>query len=357
MAMSNNEGQVDAVQGPAEEFDPLSEMLSEMLGSETETDIGDSDGAVVVDLPEPVETFEPVEVTVETDAALEDVVEEPISLNPAAEAVDEAVVLLLPPVVAQPAEAASAEPEVPARVEDEPVFVYVDEQSGERTVPLPEVAPAPEPEIVGVVAQPEPPVIVSEPEAEAELQTNDPASLDAVISEIDRETAQASHEDFDFEERHAEAQRATRESCIVFLLDGTGYAIPIRNVLELDAMPRITAVPNVPGFVRGITNLRGEIIAVLDLRTLLGMDRNDAPARGRILIVRTADQLIAALAVDDVRGAASLALGELVQPAIPLQGKVARVLMGVGEHQNQVLNVLDVDKLFRTPEIQQFAAN
>jgi chemotaxis signal transduction protein len=96
---------------------------------------------------------------------------------------------------------------------------------------------------------------------------------------------------------------------------------------------------------------------VLDLRTLLGMERTDAPQRGRILIVRSTDQLSAALAVDDVRGAASLALGELMQPASPIQGKVARVLMGVGEHQDQVLNVLDVDKLFRTPEIQQFAAN
>ena len=355
--MSVNEGPLDAVQGPPEEFDPLSEMLSEMLGSEVEVELetatDDPDSAVVVDLPEPVETFEPVEVAVAADAASETAVEEPV--GPESPAVDDAVIVVAPAPMEELLEELPAEPESPIDFEDEPVVVYVEEQPAEvmaadqpeeAPVVAPDLAPPSEPEISDVFAQPE-----------TSLDTTEAPGLDAVVDEIDRETALAPQEDFDFGAHSREAERAPRESCIVFLLDGTGYAIPIRNVLELDAMPRITVVPNVPGFVRGITNLRGEIVAVLDLRTLLGMQRTDASQRGRILIVRTADQLSAALAVDDVRGAASLALGELVQPASPIQGKVARVLMGVGEHQNQVLNVLDVDKLFRTPEIQQFAAN
>jgi purine-binding chemotaxis protein CheW len=125
----------------------------------------------------------------------------------------------------------------------------------------------------------------------------------------------------------------------------------------MDAVPRITVVPNVPAFVRGVTNLRGEIVAVLDLRTLLGLDRADSAERGRILIVRTTDQQTAALAVDEVRGTTELSLADLVQPASPIHGKVSSVLLGVGDHQKQVLNVLDVDKLFGTQEIRQLATN
>jgi len=351
--MSNNEGQIDAVQGPAEEFDPLSEMLSEMLGSEVEVEMDaagdDADGVGVVDLPEPVETFEPVEVAAAEEAPSDATVME-APMAPESAPAEEAIILVSP-LVTQPAmeaapEETAAEPEVSTGIDVEPVVVFVEEQPAEV--------------VVAGQQREELPAIVVQAKPEPALETSTPSGspgLEDVISEIDRETGLAPREEFEFVANQADGQRASRESCIVFLLDGTGYAIPIRNVLELDAMPRVTAVPNVPAFVRGITNLRGEIVAVLDLRSLLGMERTGAPQRGRILIVRSTDQLSAALAVDDVRGAASLALGELVQPASPIQGKVARVLMGVGEHQDQVLNVLDVDKLFRTPEIQQFAAN
>jgi purine-binding chemotaxis protein CheW len=143
----------------------------------------------------------------------------------------------------------------------------------------------------------------------------------------------------------------------VFLLAGTRYAIPIRNVMEMDTMPRTTWVPNVPSFVRGVTNVRGEIISVLDLRSLFGLERWEFAERGRILIVRTADQQTAALAVDEVRGTASLSLHALETPTGPIHDKVMSLLLGVGEYQDQVLNVLDVDKMFRTREIQQFTAN
>jgi purine-binding chemotaxis protein CheW len=184
----------------------------------------------------------------------------------------------------------------------------------------------------------------------------DSSALDTLVSSIDDETAWTPGE-FEFEEKPRRRTRAGGDSCIVFLLGTTRYGIPIRSVLEMDAVPRITPVPNVPGFVRGVTNVRGEIIAVLDLRALLELDRAESPERGRILIVRTSDQQTAALVVDEVRGTAELSLAELVQPSGPIHGKVSSVLLGVGDYQKQVLNVLDVDKLFRTPDLQQFTIN
>jgi purine-binding chemotaxis protein CheW len=220
--------------------------------------------------------------------------------------------------------------------------------------PLPAVAAAEAAPVHALAPAPSEPA--GEEEPAASIEPADSNALDALVSTIDYETGWTSSGEFDLEEE-APSKVRVLQNCIVFLLGATRYGIPIRNVLEMDAMPRITVVPNVPAFVRGVTNLRGEIVAVLDLRTLLGLDRADSGERGRILIVRTSDQQTAALAVDEVRGTTELSLADLVQPASPIHGKVSSVLLGVGDHQKQVLNVLDVDKLFGTPELRQLAMN
>ena len=213
----------------------------------------------------------------------------------------------------------------------------------------PEVAVAPE-----VAAAPVEIESCLEPHRDAAELPSCSNDLESLISEIDRENQPALDDGLCLGAKRAAAPLTQQDSCIVFLLGETRYAIPIRNVLELDAMPRITTVPNVPGFVRGVTNLRGEILAVLDLRMLLGLAPAESAERGRILIVRTKDQQTAALAVDEVRGTAAPALADLAQS--PVQDAVTPFLSGVGEHQNRVLNVLDVDKLFGTPELRQLAA-
>jgi len=183
-------------------------------------------------------------------------------------------------------------------------------------------------------------------------------ALDTLVSSIDQEARWDFRDEMDAQESPPQDAVAPQDRCIVFSLAGARYAIPIRSVLELDALPQLTTVPNVPGFVRGVANLRGEIIAVLDLRALLGLGRPEGGAgRSRILVVRSSSQQIAALAVDDVRGAAGVALSKLTRPAGMAETKVMPVLLGIGEHQDRLLSVLDVDKLFATSELRQLAAN
>jgi purine-binding chemotaxis protein CheW len=119
------------------------------------------------------------------------------------------------------------------------------------------------------------PVAVMDDDSEPE--ENDPAEafsesngLHELIATIDAEM-QHRRDELYVEEHLRQRSPVQQDTCIVFSLDGTRYAFPIRSVLEVDAMPRITAVPNVPDFVCGVTNVRGEVIAVLDLRLLLGL--------------------------------------------------------------------------------------
>ena len=67
------------------------------------------------------------------------------------------------------------------------------------------------------------------------------------------------------------------------------YAVPEAYVTELERVPRITMVPQVPGWMRGVTSVRGDIVSVIDLRNFLGLEPHQ-PAPARMLVVRLLDE-------------------------------------------------------------------
>ena len=154
------------------------------------------------------------------------------------------------------------------------------------------------------------------------------------------------------------ASDSNAQRYVVFHLGNTRYGLAIGEVLEMAIVPRTTPLPNVPGFVRGVANLRGEVLAVIDLRTFLSLEASPDTVRERLLVVRSPHgDAVAGLIVDSVRGLARLGHGAVVQPSLPLETRVADFLQGVSSHDDQVLNILDTRKLFTAPEIARLSAN
>ena len=72
---------------------------------------------------------------------------------------------------------------------------------------------------------------------------------------------------------HVPAAEPSPASRFVLLsINGAHYAIPEAFVTELDRVPRITVVPQTPAWMRGVTNVRGDIVSVIDMRTFIGLD-------------------------------------------------------------------------------------
>ncbi len=139
--------------------------------------------------------------------------------------------------------------------------------------------------------------------------------------------------------------------CILFLLAGAQYAIPIRQALEMDVLPPITPVPFAAEWIRGVTNRRGEILPVVDLRLLLGFEPAPRPAGERILVVPAGEgQQAAALVVDEVRGTVSLQVNSFPRPNGPASDRVMEMLFGLGEYQDGLLGLLDVQKVLRAAQ-------
>lgn len=142
---------------------------------------------------------------------------------------------------------------------------------------------------------------------------------------------------------------------IVFNLSNKLYGIPILNVLEIGTLSNITPVPNLPVWIRGVTNIRGEIISVIDLGTYLGIPKMDRLDSGRMLVIKSLDEEISsAIIVDDVRQIFNVSKEAIMNTEAKVEDKIAPFLHGVCEYDDQLLIMLDLEKFFTYPQIRQF---
>jgi purine-binding chemotaxis protein CheW len=153
----------------------------------------------------------------------------------------------------------------------------------------------------------------------------------------------------------APARPEDEEQYVIFTLTGAEYAVPISNVIEIGRPLNVTPVPNVPNWVVGVANLRGDIISVVDLPAFLGMERTGYGHASRMLVAQAYQgQLTTGLIVDRVSGIWYLPVDQIGAPAAPIEDRVTPYLHGVYEHDGQLLVVLDLDRLLLSPEMRQF---
>ena len=94
-------------------------------------------------------------------------------------------------------------------------------------------------------------------------------------------------------------------------------------------MPRVTMVPRVPAWLLGVTNLRGDIVSVIDLRGYLGLAPHTS-ATARMLVVRLLDEpFTTGLIVDAVDRIVTLQADDVKAPASPFEGALAPFVSGV----------------------------
>ena len=95
------------------------------------------------------------------------------------------------------------------------------------------------------------------------------------------------------------AQKEENTSFITFTLDNEVYAVPIQTIEEIIGQQEISLLPNVPNFIRGVINLRGEIVPIMDLRLKFGLAHKEYTQFTVFLIVRV-DERLMGMVVDNV---------------------------------------------------------
>ena len=132
-----------------------------------------------------------------------------------------------------------------------------------------------------------------------------------------------------------------------FRLDGQRYAFPIEQIQEIVLPQPVTPLPETAAYVLGVTNLRGTIIPVIDLRLLLSLSASADDASQRVVIVNVDGRTMGCV-VDSVSQVIRLDERELQQPP-SLGGSNPTYITGVVRAGDDVLMLLNVDELL-TPE-------
>lgn len=140
--------------------------------------------------------------------------------------------------------------------------------------------------------------------------------------------------------------QAAGEKFIVFFLDGELYAVSAAQVAEVVQMLNITPLPNVPEWLLGIANLRGEIISVVDLPKFWNKKTSQNPAKAKLIVLRGQNPNSSiALTVDKLSEIITLPIDEIQFPEESLP-----FVFGKASHKSNPLNLIDTEKLLSSLE-------
>jgi len=153
----------------------------------------------------------------------------------------------------------------------------------------------------------------------------------------------------------AEAPDRDREAgelltLVLLRLGADRYAVPITSVREILRVGRVTAVGTAPAFVLGVINLRGVIMTVLDLRVFFGLEPGPVGADARIIIAEGGGMVVGILA-EQVEEIVGLPAALIKPPLSPAKGLVEDYVVGIAAHGDQMVVLIDLEKVLRNPRI------
>lgn len=138
---------------------------------------------------------------------------------------------------------------------------------------------------------------------------------------------------------------------LTFELENEVFGIEIKNVTEIIGMQPITALPETPPHIKGIVNLRGSVIPVIDVRLKIQMEPKAYDDRTCIVVIDTQD-IKAGLIVDKVAEVMKIEDADIVPPPDLRVGVQGRYLAGIGKAGDEVKLLLSCEKLFLEEEIE-----
>jgi purine-binding chemotaxis protein CheW len=143
---------------------------------------------------------------------------------------------------------------------------------------------------------------------------------------------------------------------LTFSLDGEEYGIGILKVKEIIGMMPITSVPRTPGFVKGVINLRGKVIPVIDLRLKFSMAAIEYSERTCIIVVEielTSETVLIGIVVDSVSEVLNIGQDDI--EAAPEFGSTldTNYILGMAKMEGGVKILLDIDKVLSQEEVSQ----
>lgn len=130
------------------------------------------------------------------------------------------------------------------------------------------------------------------------------------------------------------------------------YGIDIKYIDNIVRMQRITRVPKVQSYIKGVINLRGEVIPVVSIRLKMGLSEDVLTKKTRIIIIRLDNGEIIGMLVDEVKEVVTLETSQIEKVAYDSSDEKTNYLSGVGKDKEELISLLDMNLVFAEKERQ-----
>jgi purine-binding chemotaxis protein CheW len=145
--------------------------------------------------------------------------------------------------------------------------------------------------------------------------------------------------------------RSSLDKHLIFALGSEEFGIQVLHIKEIIGMQEITAVPRMPSYIKGVINLRGQVIPVIDLSLKFTLPSQEYTDRTCIIVVRTqaasGDRLMGAIA-DGVTEVLTISQQDVEESPDFGSGSPAPYLLGMAKVRGKVKLLLDINEIFST---------
>lgn len=158
----------------------------------------------------------------------------------------------------------------------------------------------------------------------------------------------------DILDKSVKAMADRRGKYLIFVLADEEYGIEVTKIREIICMMPITTVPKMPEFIKGVLNLRGKVIPVIDLRLKLGMNAVDYTERTCIIVVEIADKggdVSIGVVVDSVLEVLNISAEDIEDPPDLGTSLDAACVLGIAKMESGVKILINIDLVVGIQEI------
>jgi purine-binding chemotaxis protein CheW len=132
---------------------------------------------------------------------------------------------------------------------------------------------------------------------------------------------------------------------IVIKVGDEQYGIDIRYVDNIVRMQNITRVPKVPAYLKGVINLRGEVIPVISIRLKMGLSEDEYTRATRIIILKSEASGSLGIVVDEVREVVTLSEEDIDKVSHEPKDSRASFINGIGKNGGELISLLDLNAI------------
>lgn len=142
------------------------------------------------------------------------------------------------------------------------------------------------------------------------------------------------------------------EKYIIFQLNGQEYGASIQQIISIERLQEVVSLPQVSDFIEGITKMRGEVIAVIDLKARMNLARSEVTEQSRMLVSKV-NEVQVGFIVDAASDVIDIDTSIIEDAPTTIKGVNANFLHGVAKLDDRLLLLLDLEYVLNYEEMNE----